>query len=389
MEKFTLILTHYNQMNFINEALNSIFKQNYKNVELIIADDCSKEFNMEKVSRYIEKNNINNYEYKFVINKKNLGTVKTLNRAIKKASGDYILFFAADDRLSNDNVISNFVKEFKNTSKNVITAQCLMYDEKMEQFIRRYVNSTSALKLNKKSSKLIYEKMCEGCFYGSGGTCYRKEVFVKYGLFNEEYKLVEDWAYWLYILRSGEKIYYANFDSLDHREGGVSHSEYTKETIPPHIKQYYTDILKIYEKEVLPYINEFNCKQKYRILRQYEQTILYYSSFVPNLIKNIALFDDARGSNLKLKIYWKWNTLKRLLSPGIGYKIVTLFKYNRVVPITIMVWLLINFLIINNLKIDNNDYVMSLYILMYIVIYSIIYVLDIINYTLKQKKKNR
>ena len=49
MEKFTVIITHYNQMQYIEEALKSVLKQSYKNIELIVADDCSMQFNKKKV----------------------------------------------------------------------------------------------------------------------------------------------------------------------------------------------------------------------------------------------------------------------------------------------------------------------------------------------------
>ena len=43
-ELYSIILTHYNQMQYIEEALESVFIQNYSNIELIVVDDFSKEF---------------------------------------------------------------------------------------------------------------------------------------------------------------------------------------------------------------------------------------------------------------------------------------------------------------------------------------------------------
>ena len=133
MEKFTVIVTHYNQMNFIKESVISVLKQSYKNVELIICDDCSKTFDAKKVKEIIEKNNKKNYEYKILQGKKNVGTVKNLNNALKKVTGDYVLFFAADDKLANNRVIENFIREFKDSEKNIITSQCLLYDDKLRK----------------------------------------------------------------------------------------------------------------------------------------------------------------------------------------------------------------------------------------------------------------
>ena len=382
MEKFTIIVTHYNQMNYIKTALISVLNQNYKNIELIVADDCSKTFDAKKVEEIIKKYNKNKFEYKILSGKKNVGTVKNITKALKKATGDFIMLFAGDDKLYDENVISNFIKEFKDKEKNVITSQCILYDAELSKKYYDYVISKKALKLNKKNSNSIYEKMCEGCFYGSGGTAYRKEIFDKYGVFNEEYIYVEDWAYWLYILRNGEKIYYADFNTLCHRDGGISHSEYTPETIPAHVKQYYKDILNIYVKEVLPYLNLFKTKEKYKILNQYKETILYYASFVPELIKYLETFDEARLSDKKLKYYWKWNTFKSIFHIGIFSKIKILFKYNRVVPITYITWVLFCLIIINNLDIDNINVLFLIYLITYVILYCIIYVFDKLLYSL-------
>ena len=111
MKKFSVIITHYNQMKYIEEAIKSVFKQDYLNMEIIIADDCSKTFDKKKVQKLIEKYNKKNLPYKIVAGKVNEGTVKNINRAVKSTTGDYIMFFAADDELSNDKVISNFARE--------------------------------------------------------------------------------------------------------------------------------------------------------------------------------------------------------------------------------------------------------------------------------------
>ena len=232
--------------------------------------------------------------------------------------------------------------------------------------------------------------MCEGCFYAAGSTAYRMEVFKEYGFFNEKYKYVEDWSYWVYVLRCGEKIYYADFDALCHRDGGISHSEYTKETLPPHVRQYYKDILEIYVNEIFPYLDRFTTRQKYKILWQYNQTLLYYACFAPELTSYLKLFDKIRLSDKKLKLYWKSKTILKFLKPNFIHKIKILIIYNRIIPITITIWLLLCFLGINNLKITNNHILLLLYIIAYILVYYLTYT----TYTLHKihsdkKKKNR
>lgn len=379
--KFTVIITHYNQMKFIKTAVASILNQTYPNIELIIADDCSSDFDYEVVEKIIKQYNRHKFKYKILQGRKNLGTVKNLNFALKKATGDFVLFFAADDKMFNNKVIQKFVKAFNNSHKNIITTQCGLYDYTLKNKMCDYVDAKIAKKLNDSSSIKIYEKMCEGCFYGSGGTAYRRSIFEKYGYFNENYLYVEDWPYWLYVLRNGEKIYYEDFITLCHRDGGISHSEYTKRTIPSHVKQYYKDILNIYVSEVLPFINQFKIREQYRILKQYNETILYYARFVPELTSYLQSFDEKRLSNLKLKYFWKFKTMCYFLNPQFFKKIIFLIKYNRTVPITVILWILCCFFIINRVIFDNNIILLLVYFILYVVLYCFVYAIDqIINY---------
>ena len=387
MEKFTVVVTHYNQMEYIEESIKSVLNQTYKNIELIVADDCSKTFNKKKVEEIIKKHNKNNYQYKVIQGKTNVGTVKNLNNAIKEATGEYILFFAADDKLATRKVVENFIKAFSIEGRNIVTTQCLLYDHYLKEMYCVYVNSKKALKLNKESSHKIYERMAEGCFYGSGGTAYRLSIFKKYGNFNEKYKYVEDWAYWLYVLRCGEKIYYEDFETLSHRDGGISHSIYTKETLPPHVRQYYIDIMNIYDKEVLPYINTFKISEKYRILKQFDQTALAYSSYVPELIKYHKMFDEIRLNDKKLKYYWKYKTFIDILKNSVNCVRYNLM-YNKVVLFTIICWLLVNILIINKNIENNNALLLLSYIAAYIIIYYPVYFCKVIFSIIKEKTGN-
>lgn len=367
MKKFSVIITHYNQMKYIEEAIKSVFKQDYLNMEIIIADDCSKTFDKKKVQKLIEKYNKKNLPYKIVAGKVNEGTVKNINRAVKSTTGDYIMFFAADDELSNDKVISNFAKEFEDENKKIVTAQCVQCGSTFDKKFGRFVKVFKSLRLNKKSSLKIYETMAEGCCYASGATAYKREVFEKYGYYDEEYKYVEDWSYWLKVLREGEKMYYSNFDALNHRDGGISHSEFTKLTLPPHVKQYYIDIINIYKKEVFPYIDRFNNLEKYKILVQFHETTVYYANYVPELFKELSIIDEIRSKNKSFNLLWKFMTIFTNFKRFIILKSKILLKYNIIVPITFFIWCISTYLL-NMLNVDNNILLM-LYTIMYFIIY--------------------
>lgn len=273
MEKlFSVIILHYNQPQYVKTALDSVFSQNYENIEIIFADDASKAIETEDLKNYCQKNKKENIKnIKWQINEKNLGTVKSLNKAIDKAEGDYILFFAADDALFDENVLSNFAKEFESASQDtyMVSSQCYMMDESLKNLINKFVDVSEGMEFNKLSAIEQYRVFAKKCFLAIGATAMRKQMFENFGKFSEIYKLVEDWSYFLKLTREGGKIKFANFNGLLHRNGGVSHTNPT-DKVPPHIIAYRYDIVKILENEVFPYPQLFSLSDRAEIFSFYK-----------------------------------------------------------------------------------------------------------------------
>ena len=250
MKKFSVCIAFYNQMKYIEEALISVFNQDYDNIEVILTDDASTDFDEIKLREIEKKYNKKNFDFKIVRNEVNSGIVKNVNNGFKEATGDYLLFFAGDDKLYNNEVITNFVKSFdRNPSINVITSQSLSCDENLKYLKDGlFVDSKTANRMNNYSYKKAYYEMCKNCIYAIGATAFRREVFDKYGKFDENYKYVEDWPYYLKLLRNKERVYYEDFFTLLHRDGGISHN-HDKEK-PQHVLDYYKDMKRVYKKEI-------------------------------------------------------------------------------------------------------------------------------------------
>ena len=99
MGKVTIIIPIYNAYETIDKCLDSVIKQTYKDIEVIIINDGSKDNSINKINKYAEQ-----YRYIKVIDKKNEGVANTRDLGIKKATGDYILFIDQDDYITDDYV---------------------------------------------------------------------------------------------------------------------------------------------------------------------------------------------------------------------------------------------------------------------------------------------
>lgn len=92
---FSILVTSYNYEKFIGQTLNSIVNQTYKNYEVIIVDDGSKDNSVSIIKQYTEKfENFKLYQHE---NNENKGIVASIKLALSKAKGEYITFLESDD----------------------------------------------------------------------------------------------------------------------------------------------------------------------------------------------------------------------------------------------------------------------------------------------------
>lgn len=95
----SVIITNYNYGMYLAEAVESIFNQTYKNIELVIINDGSTDNSDSVIKELLRKNPDKNVVY---INRENKGVVYTRNEGIEVAKGEYISYLDADDFFNSD-----------------------------------------------------------------------------------------------------------------------------------------------------------------------------------------------------------------------------------------------------------------------------------------------
>ncbi len=97
----SIIILNYNNAKVTKECVNAILQNTkHQNVEILIVDNGSKKFERESLKMAFK--NSDGFTIKFVQNYKNLGYGKANNRAVKKASGDILVFLNNDVLVTRD-----------------------------------------------------------------------------------------------------------------------------------------------------------------------------------------------------------------------------------------------------------------------------------------------
>lgn len=103
----SIIVPVYNVEKYISKCLDSLVNQTYKNIEIIIVNDRTKDNCDEIVRRYLHDKRIN-----YIINEVNSGLSESRNNGLNVATGDYLMFVDSDDVLEL-NAVEILVSELK------------------------------------------------------------------------------------------------------------------------------------------------------------------------------------------------------------------------------------------------------------------------------------
>lgn len=210
MEKplVSIVVISYNQAKYIEENLNSIKAQTYKNIELIVADDASQDNSVNVFDNWLKDYD---YQVKKNYHSKNTGLVTVLNECIEMASGKYIKLIAADDCLE-PNYIEKCLNVLLENKADIVFTNAKQIDDEnniiQEDYFRvpRYDNLEELVKL----------LLLGGNFISGSSMITTTALYSKLGKYSSDI-LLEDYNLVLKALKKNIFIYYLNENLVRYR----------------------------------------------------------------------------------------------------------------------------------------------------------------------------
>lgn len=284
----SVIIPTYNRVNYLKEAIDSVFNQTYKNLEVIVVDDGS--IGDEN------KNLCSCYDITYLKIKNSGGPCKPRNEGIKIAKGDYIAFLDDDDIWESNKIeiLLNILES--NPSFGLAHHYCKLIDKNGEE-LNKYVGKPERLddKHGDVSMKMI------GNFTVSDYPLCRAEIIKKVGFFNEKMVAAgEDVEYWN---RASffTKFYYVDLPLTRYRihllnNSKINEIEYLKLNIfNKFFLKEYKDIGVISKKDYNKYIQKL-------VYHQIKMLKLNYFKSL-NTLNKLDSFWFLNWKNLKLFIF--------------------------------------------------------------------------------------
>lgn len=127
--EISVIIPCYNSFRLMKKCLQALEKQTFKDFEVIVVDDCSKDDSFEELLKYSKKSSLVMKIYK---TSENIGPGGARNLAIKHAEGKYFSFCDSDDWYE-DNFLELMYNKIKKDNANVVMCNYKKVFEKEEQ----------------------------------------------------------------------------------------------------------------------------------------------------------------------------------------------------------------------------------------------------------------
>ena len=188
----SIIMGIYNCSATLEEALDSIIAQTYRDWELIMCDDGSTDSTYEVASRYIREHS--DYKIKLLRHKCNQGLNRTLNDCLKEVQGEFVARMDADD-ISLPARLEKELKAFEEDPKlSIVSCPMIYFDENGDW------GKGVCKKAYPNKENLVY-----GTIHAHAPCLVRTEAFQAVGGYSEGKRLlrVEDWHLWIKMYASG------------------------------------------------------------------------------------------------------------------------------------------------------------------------------------------
>ena len=253
MVLISIITINRNNKSGLKKTINSVINQSYKWFEFIVIDGNSDDGSKEIINQHT-------HHITYSISEPDTGIYNAMNKGIAKANGKYLLFLNSGDYLVDGSVLQQVVTRFDETS--------IIYGDMV-------IDNNNQLEYATSASPLLFEEMIRGTLWHPVSFI-KKELFNIYGLYNESYKIVSDYDFFINTI-------------------------YVKKVSIKHISVYVT----VFNT------NGIGSSDKYLEQHQAEKYKVQTTYFHPDVIRSSLAYSELKRS--KPQVVFNWLKTKPLL----------------------------------------------------------------------------
>ena len=128
----SVIIPIYNASEGLERCLDSLVQQTFRSLEVLFIDDCSTDDSLEKVTAFSRSEAVRDFSIKILRHEKNRGVAAARNTGLDHATGDFIYYLDADDRMEPD-ALEKMHREAEQTQADVVGCEWYLAFHKNER----------------------------------------------------------------------------------------------------------------------------------------------------------------------------------------------------------------------------------------------------------------
>lgn len=236
MYNITIITVCYNEENKIENTIQSVLMQTYKEFEYLIIDGKSSDGTIGIAEYYLDNFLELGIQYK-IYSEEDAGIYNAMNKGIQVANGKWILFLNSGDCLADADILLKIVRIIRHRSCDIIYGDTIV---KKKNFYKLF-------KGKEFSSTTRSMPFCHQSVFT------RAELLKENG-YNEAYKICSDFEYYLKCYEEHREFYYYDGVISIFSDGGISSNETCEELIELELSNIWVNHNLMTEREAIEYM---------------------------------------------------------------------------------------------------------------------------------------
>ena len=259
MIKYSFIVPVYNTEKYLKRCLDSLVNQTYKNYEIIVVNDGSKDNSYKLIDDYKSR-----YKNIVLLNQENAGLSMARNNGVKKAKGEYLIFVDSDDYVEKS-LLFEIDKEIQDV--DVLRYQVISEDDNGDNRVKHQEEGFDAIDGKDAFKKITNYHFIEPawCYVYSKKYYIDNKFSFEKGIYHEDFALIPSV---IYKAKKVKSIKYLGYHYIT-REGSIMNNNDYEKTI----------------KKCFDMLEGYKCLKKYvkdsSIKNNYED---YYLSYISNCV---------------------------------------------------------------------------------------------------------
>lgn len=199
--KLSIITVNLNNITGLEKTIKSVLAQEYRALEYIIIDGGSTDGSVEVINKY-------SGHISYWLSERDSGIYQAMNKGIRAATGEYLLFLNSGDTLSSPNVLRALINAADTRAE-------LIYGNVERMFkngARDILKMPAALSLVHLVNATLSHQ----------ATLVKRALFEKYGFYDESLQIMADWAFFLKVIQAGASSQYVDINVAVYSMDGLS-----------------------------------------------------------------------------------------------------------------------------------------------------------------------